>query len=702
MRDNAQSPVETLEKLILSLHEASQDISNDYEKFAENFKKGQGTDSLYEGVFHGSMDAIFIIDMHNDCFQQVNQAACKLLGYTENELLKLKPEALFTDEGVVLLHENFRRVLEQGSIIGQRTQMVSTTGIRDVSISAHKLLVSQKNLVVGFVRDISESVQAEAALEDLNATLENRVQQRTEEIHRANKELEDAITQANRHADESQGANKAKSQFVANMSHEIRTPLNAVIGMMELLVDMDLDEKQKETALIAQRSAKSLVAVVNDILDFSKIEAGKLELEKVVFVLPALIKEVVETFHFQAREKGLELNLKTAENLPELVVGDQGRLRQILVNLLGNALKFTASGSITMSVSQVPDKGQLASIEFLIKDTGMGIEESKLKNLFNNYTQADSSIANEFGGTGLGLAISKQLAEKMGGGMAVTSEYGLGSTFGFTVRFDLASEAQVVAEIKTEEKSRESVKEKPVSELRILLVEDNIVNQKVALGMLRKLGYPAQAANGGNEALDVLREAQFDLVFMDIQMPGLGGLEATKKIRSGEAGEENQEVSIIAMTAHATRQDRKNCLASGMNDYIPKPISTQLIYEAMTRVMATGEPVESPAAPQPFSMANLITKLDGDVDLAVEIVSLFLSDSRERLQTVTGAIENYDFGFVAQEAKSLEGGALNVHSGTIVALAQDLLQAATAKQQEYATSLVEDLVEELESMDCLV
>jgi len=474
--------------------------------------------------------------------------------------------------------------------------------------------------------------------------------------------------------------------------------------MMELLVDTDLNERQKETALIAQRSAKSLVAVVNDILDFSKIEAGKLELEKVVFVLPGLVKEVIETFHFQAREKGLDLVLEMPEDLPEFVVGDPGRLRQILINLMGNAFKFTSKGSVTVSLKQVPDPGKLAKIEFLVRDTGVGIESQKIENLFDNFTQADSSVSNEFGGTGLGLAISKQLAEKMGGGMTVTSEHGSGSAFGFTARFDLASLDQVAEEFKTEEPPKEVAIQpaEVVSELRILLVEDNIVNQKVALGMLRKLGYPAQAASCGNEALDILQESEFDLVFMDIQMPGLGGLEATKKIRSGEAGQENQEVPIIAMTAHATRQDRKNCLASGMNDYIPKPISSQLIHEAMRRVMALGEPDENPVAPQPFSMANLITKMDGDVDLAVEIVGLFMSDSAERLQTITGAIENYDFGFVAQEAKSLEGGALNVHSGTIVALAQDLVQAANAKQQEYATTLVEELVQELEGIDCLV
>jgi PAS domain S-box-containing protein len=704
MRDNAQSPVESLEKLMSSLDSAHRSLTDDYDILMRQLKNVQGTDTLYEGVFSGSQDAIFIAEGRSGRFKQVNQAACELLGLSREQLLEMKQEDLFVDEVKPELREALHRVWRDGSITGFRTQIKSTQGVRDISITAHRLQDHESGLVVGFARDITESVKAKAELEELNATLESRVEERTREIRRTNEELEEAIRQANRHADEAGSANQAKSNFVANMSHEIRTPLNAVIGMMELLVDMELDEQQKETALIAQRSARSLVGVVNDILDFSKIEAGKLELEKVVFVLPGMVREVIETYHFQAREKGLELNLEMPEDLPEFVVGDPGRVRQIMINLIGNALKFTTKGSITVSLNQVPDKGKLASIEFLVRDTGVGIEPKKIEGLFNQYSQADVSISSEFGGTGLGLAISLQLAEKMGGGMTVSSEKGQGSVFGFTARFDLASLDQVAEEIKTEEikQAPEAQPEKSVSELRILLVEDNIVNQKVALGMLRKLGYPAQATNGGNEALEALLESQFDLVFMDIQMPGLGGLEATKKIRAGEAGETNQEVPIIAMTAHATRQDRKNCLAAGMNDYIPKPISTKLIHEAMRRVMATGEADGNPTAPQPFSMANLITKMDGDVDLAVEIVTLFMADSRERLQTIVGAIENYDFGFVAQEAKSLEGGALNVHSGTIVALAQDLAQAANGKQQEYATSLVEELVQELESIDCLV
>ncbi len=705
MGDKSRSSVSALKNLKAALESARSQVLDEYDNLLEHLENAQGADTLYEGIFRGSNDATFILDAESGMLLRMNPAGYQLLGQSEEEVVGKSLAKFLFREDIPAFRESYACVMDEGHVHNFSTRIRREDG-REVHalISALRLQDHSEDLVVAFLRDITEFVEAQEELEALNASLESRVAERTEEIRLAMEELEKSKTQANRMAREAQAANKAKSLFVANMSHEIRTPLNAVIGMMELLVDMDLGEKQKETALIAQRSARSLVAVVNDILDFSKIEAGKLELEKMVFLLPGLVTEVVDTFRFQAREKGLTLTLEMADDVPEFVLGDAGRLRQVLVNLLGNALKFTKRGEITLTVDMKPDPGGLASVGFSVRDTGVGIDGKKLEHLFEMFTQANVSDTREYGGTGLGLAITRQLVELMGGQMDVTSEVGVGSDFSFVVRLDMANREQVAKEHQ-QAMEREAVAQGPepaMSDLRVLLVEDNIVNQKVAVGMLRKLGFPARAASGGLEALSMLEEEEFDLLFMDIQMPDLGGLETTKRIRAGEVGEANQDVPIIAMTAHATRQDRKNCLAAGMNDYVAKPISSELIHDAIRRVMGGLSEEANPVAPEPFSMANLITKMDGDVDLATEILNLFMNDSRERLKAITGAIENYDFTFAAQEAQSLEGGALNVHAGTLVALAQDLVQATKGKQQEYATSLVQELKKELDAIDCLV
>ncbi|PID81137.1 hypothetical protein CSB20_03895 [bacterium DOLZORAL124_64_63] len=746
MGESSRSPISSLENLKHALEEAQRQANQEYGHLQEYLEQARETDTLYQGIFHGSQDALFILAAHSGRIRRVNRAGCALLGQDEAEVLGQSPADYFVAEDREAYLAAYHQVQATGAYEDFRGRMRGAGG-RDVPVlvSAVHLEDQTEDRVVVFVREISAFVAERTELEGRNAALESTLAERAEEIQQALAALEKSKAEANRNAREAHAVNKAKGRFVANMSHEIRTPLNAVIGTMELLVGMDLDEKQKETALIAQRSANALVSVVNDLLDFSKLEAGKLELEKTVFVLPDLIQTVADTFRFQARQKGLDLNLASLDNLPEFVLGDPGRLRQVLVNLISNAVKFTRKGHVALSVELEEEEGRQATVRFAVRDTGVGIDAKRLGGIFDSFTQAAPAETREFGGTGLGLAITRQLVTLMGGEMQVSSVKGEGSEFGFTVVLDLASGEQVVPQKQEEGDEQEtdwresagrkssgaeitgseivgpeaggqelSAREEHDQEetapwatpdrhaLRVLLVEDNIVNQKVAVGILSKQGFPVQAAGGGQEALEMLAEETFDLVFMDIEMPGLDGLETTRKIRAGEAGEAGRDVPIIAMATHATSQERKDCLVAGMNDYMVKPIRGELIHETIRRVLdgLTHEP--DPVDSTPFSMARLIQKMDGDVELATEILTVFMNDSRQRLKIITGALENYDFAFATQEAQSLEGGALNVDAGNIVTMVQDLVQATREKQQDRAADLVRDLAEELDGIDCLV
>ena len=450
--------------------------------------------------------------------------------------------------------------------------------------------------MVGINFDITERKAAEA---DLIAT---------------NQRLNLAIARANQLAQAAEMATIAKADFLSNMSHEIRTPMNGVIGMLGMLLDSPLSEEQRKFASIATACGETLLTLINDILDFSKIEAGRLSIEAVDLDLDQLLASLMPLFEFRANEKQISLVKEIHPTVPTLIQGDPVRLRQVITNLMTNALKFTAKGEVKLSITAPRITPTEVILRFTVSDTGLGIPENKIGLLFNKFSQVDASTTRKYGGTGLGLAICKQLAELMGGEIGVNSQAGQGSQFWFTARLGRQSpaarhayrgtpgktgnaELELGAPHETLSSSSAAVAAsapapQTSAPARILLADDNETNQLVALSLLKKFGYGCDTVSDGAAAIRALAAHPYKLVLMDVQMPEMDGHEATTRIRSGEAGEAKRQVPIVAMTAHTLSGDREVCLKAGMNDYLGKPIEP-LALKAMVEHWLPAAPTTS-------------------------------------------------------------------------------------------------------------
>lgn len=415
-----------------------------------------------------------------------------------------------------------------------------------------------------------------------------------EELEVTNERLNQMIEQATRATHAADSANRAKSDFLATISHEIRTPLNGIIGFVEMLDETRLNEEQDDFLIRIKSSSEALMSLINDVLDFSKVESGHLNLELRDFSILPMINSLNSMFLSQAKEKGLSLKISVDESVPRKIRGDETRLRQILLNLLSNAIKFTKSGEVSLHVSthSIDSESNFVELEFEVRDTGIGMSPEEISRLFMPFSQGDSSTTRKYGGTGLGLAICKSLSEAMGGKVWATSVLREGSSFFSRVRVDivemrdahaLSSESENAKVISSGTINNKVESDKPADSLplKIAVAEDNMANQRVIMIMLRRLGWESEFAENGRELLDLVRNKDYDLIFMDVQMPLMDGLEATRRLRAGDAGEGLKDVKIIALTANALSGDEARCLESGMNAYMTKPLKLRTLKQAI-------------------------------------------------------------------------------------------------------------------------